>query len=138
MFLNFWLNFILQNVNRCTHCTPTWFLPASTHLRGQLYAPLLSQRSHTHSAKPQSSLSAPASLSPPTVPPSTGLLPPCESRAAPSFSCLFLSAPPALVTLFILRPRTQFESPSLHQSHATRLRPAYLLEYPFLQRIRAS
>lgn len=46
-----------------------------THLWGQLCAPLLSQRCHTHSAKPHSSLSAPASplfLTVPQWPPSTG------------------------------------------------------------------
>lgn len=77
--------------NRCTYsssCTHgTHLLPASsphpplaslhfTHLRGQLCAPLSSQRSHTHSAKPHSSLSAPASLmflTVPQCPPSTGL-----------------------------------------------------------------
>lgn len=70
-----------------------------THLWGQLCAPLSSQRSHTHSAKPHSSLSAPASLMFLTVPQCPSVLPACnalgscESRSLSSFSSLFLSAP---------------------------------------------
>lgn len=76
--------------NRCTYsssCTRgAHLLPASSpyppfaslhfaHLWGQLRAPLSSQCSHTHSAKPHSSLSAPASLfvTVPQCPPSTAL-----------------------------------------------------------------
>lgn len=70
-----------------------------THLWGQLCAPLSSQRSHTHSAKPHSSLSAPASLMFLTVPQCPSVLPACnalgscESRSLSSFSSPFLSAP---------------------------------------------
>lgn len=70
-----------------------------THLWGQLCAPLSSQRSHTHSAKPHSSLIAPASLMFLTVPQCPSVLPACnalgscESRSLSSFSSPFLSAP---------------------------------------------
>lgn len=98
IFFRFTLDVLLTHLlevsakqNRCTcssSCTHgTHLHPASsphpplaslhfTHLWGQLCAPLLSQRSHTHSAKPHSSLSAPASLmflTVPQCPPSTGL-----------------------------------------------------------------
>lgn len=105
---------------------------------GQLCAPLSSQWSHTHSAKPHSSLSAPASLmflTVPQCPPSTGLQRPVFlwERIAAIFLFYLFHPLPTLVTrtLFILWLRTQFKSPFLHQSHATQLLSPYLLECPF-------
>lgn len=88
-----------------------------THLRGQLCAPLASQKT-THTHKPHSSLSAPASFVFLPVPQSLSSTRPTMPWVPVRADCCHLSRLPffplptlVTYTLFILWVRTQFKSP---------------------------